>query len=56
LIVLGLPVVLEPIDKSDEWSLILLMEVETLRSDFDELFDDFLAGDVGHYNMLVVLR
>lgn len=55
LVVLGLPLIFEPIDQVNERSQILLVEVEASRSDLDELFDHLLSWNISEHEMLLVL-
>jgi len=54
LILLFPPVLLEPVNQLLERCMVLLMEVESLRSYFDELFDNSLLWNVSKYNVLRV--
>ena len=54
LVVMSAPVVLEPIDQHLEWSLVLLMEVESFRSDLDEFLQDLLLWHVTENDVLRV--
>lgn len=50
------PVLLEPIDKFLERSMVLLVEVEAARTHFDEFLDNSLFGYVSEDDVLRVSR
>lgn len=55
LVVLGLPLILEPVHKHLEGSQILLVEVEAHRSHLDELLDHAFARHISEHDVLLVV-
>jgi len=54
LVVTCAPVVLEPVDKHLEWLMVDLMEVESSRTNLDELLENLILSDIADNDMLRV--
>ena len=56
LVLVGLPVVFEPVDQHLKWDQVLVMEVEALWSHFDEFLVHLFFRHIAKHDVLRVLR